>query len=148
MCVCVCVCIYIYIYIYKSLCVCLCVSVCTCSSKKKMSFFSPVIDNVPTYTRTRSHFCFLEQKKGKKLKTSLSQSVLFCRRNPISQAMMVSLKIPKRKKTSEDLKILDYFDPNVMAVSIVAQPEAQGPLCCMMAFFTASYQHLLWTPTH
>ena len=23
-----------------------------------------------------------------------------------------------------------------------------GPLCWMMAFFTASYQHLLWTPTH
>ena len=23
-----------------------------------------------------------------------------------------------------------------------------GPLCWVMAFFTASYQHLLWTPTH
>ena len=41
-----------------------------------------------------------------------------------------------------------------MAVSVVsfsfsraAQPEAQGPLCWMMAFFIASYQHLLWTPT-
>ena len=42
-----------------------------------------------------------------------------------------------------------------MTVSVVsfsfsstAQPEALGPaLCWMMAFFTASYQHLLWTPT-
>ena len=41
-----------------------------------------------------------------------------------------------------------------MAVSVVsfsfsraAQPEAQGPLCWVMAFLTASYQHLLWTPT-
>ena len=30
-----------------------------------------------------------------------------------------------------------------------AQPEPSGPaLCWMMAFFTASYQHLLRTPTH
>ena len=42
-----------------------------------------------------------------------------------------------------------------MAVSVVsfsfsraAQPEAQGPLCWVMVFFMASYQHLLWTPTH
>ena len=50
---------------------------------------------------------------------------------------------------------LKYFHPKVMAVSIVsfsfsraAQPEAQGPLCWVMAFFIASYQDLLWTPTH
>ena len=30
--------------------------------------------------------------------------------------------------------------------SRAAQPEAEGPLCWMLAFFTASYQHLLWTP--
>ena len=42
-----------------------------------------------------------------------------------------------------------------MAVSVVsstfsraAQPEAQGPLCWVLAFFTASYQYLLWTPIH
>ena len=40
-----------------------------------------------------------------------------------------------------------------MAISVVsfsfsraAQPEAQGPLCWVMAFFTASYQQLLWSP--
>ena len=27
-----------------------------------------------------------------------------------------------------------------------AQPEALGPLCCVMAFFTASYQQILWSP--
>ena len=32
--------------------------------------------------------------------------------------------------------------------SLDAQPEAQKPLCWVMAFFTASYQHLLWTSTH
>ena len=32
--------------------------------------------------------------------------------------------------------------------SLDAQPEAQRPLCWVMAFFTASYQHLLWTSTH
>ena len=29
-----------------------------------------------------------------------------------------------------------------------AQPEPWGPLCWVLAFFTASYQYLLWTPTH
>ena len=29
-----------------------------------------------------------------------------------------------------------------------AQPEPWGPLCWVLAFFTASYQHLLWTPIH
>ena len=50
---------------------------------------------------------------------------------------------------------LKYFDPTLMAVSMVsfsfsraAQLEAQGPLCWVMTFFIASYQHLLWTPTH
>ena len=39
---------------------------------------------------------------------------------------------------------------NVVSFSFsrAAQPEAQGPLCWVLAFFTASYQHLLWTPTH
>ena len=32
--------------------------------------------------------------------------------------------------------------------SRAGQPEAQGPLWWVLAFFTASYQHLLWTPTH
>ncbi len=32
--------------------------------------------------------------------------------------------------------------------SRAAQPEAQRPHCRVMAFFTASYQHLLWTPIH
>ena len=32
--------------------------------------------------------------------------------------------------------------------SLDAQPEAQRPLCWVMAFFTASYQHLLRTSTH
>ena len=41
-----------------------------------------------------------------------------------------------------------------MAVNVVssrssdAQPEPWGPLCWVLAFFTASYQHLLWTPIH
>ena len=51
----------------------------------------------------------------------------------------------------------NILTPTVMVVNVVsfsfsraAQPEAQrprGPLCWVMAFFTASYQQLLWTPT-
>ena len=37
--------------------------------------------------------------------------------------------------------------PSTMCLSCSsdAQPEPWGPLCWMLAFFTASYQHLLWT---
>ena len=35
-----------------------------------------------------------------------------------------------------------------MAVNIVSLSFFWGPLCWVLAFFTASYQHLLWTPIH
>ena len=35
-----------------------------------------------------------------------------------------------------------------LSLSSGAQPEPWSPLCWVLAFFTASYQHLLWTPTH
>ena len=40
--------------------------------------------------------------------------------------------------------------PSALSFSFsrAAQPEAQGPLFWVLAFFTASYQHLLWTPIH
>ena len=47
----------------------------------------------------------------------------------------------------------NILTPTLMAVSVVsflffdAKPEAQGPLCWVIAFFIASYQHLLWTQT-
>ena len=34
-----------------------------------------------------------------------------------------------------------------LSCSSDAQPEPWGPLCWVLAFFIASYQHLLWTPT-
>ena len=46
----------------------------------------------------------------------------------------------------------NILTPKLMAVNGVssrssdAQPEPWGPLCWVLAFFTASYQHLLWTP--
>ena len=35
-----------------------------------------------------------------------------------------------------------------LSCSSDAQPEPRGPLCWVLVSFTASYQHLLWTPTH
>ena len=35
-----------------------------------------------------------------------------------------------------------------LSCSSDAQPEPWGPLCWVLASFTASYQQLLWTPTH
>ena len=50
---------------------------------------------------------------------------------------------------------LKYFDPHsyghqrcVFLVLQMLNRRPRGPLCWVMAFFTASYQHLLWTPTH
>ena len=36
----------------------------------------------------------------------------------------------------------------VFLVLLMLNRWPRGPLCWVMAFFTASYQHLLWTPTH
>ena len=38
--------------------------------------------------------------------------------------------------------------PLCLSRSSDAQQEPWGPLCWVLAFFTASYQHLLWTPIH
>ena len=50
---------------------------------------------------------------------------------------------------------LQYFDLHsygrqrcVFLVLQMLNRRPKGPLCWVMAFFTASYQHLLWTPTH
>ena len=32
--------------------------------------------------------------------------------------------------------------------SLMLNRKSWGPLCWVLAFFTASYQHLLWAPTH
>ena len=46
----------------------------------------------------------------------------------------------------------NILTPKLMAINVVsfpffraAQPEAQGPLCWVLTFFTAYYQHFLWT---
>ena len=50
---------------------------------------------------------------------------------------------------------LKYFDPHsygrqhcVFLVLPMLNRRPWGPLCWVLAFFTASYQHRLWTPTH
>ena len=50
---------------------------------------------------------------------------------------------------------LKYFDPHsygrqrcVFLVLLMLIQRPWGPLCWVMACFTASYQHLLWTPIH
>ena len=54
-----------------------------------------------------------------------------------------------------DLTELKYFDPNfygrqhcVFLVLLMLNQRPWDPLCWVLAFFTASYQHLLWTPIH
>ena len=36
----------------------------------------------------------------------------------------------------------------VFLILLMLNRRPWGPLCRVLAFFTASYQHLLWTPTH
>ena len=40
--------------------------------------------------------------------------------------------------------------PSTLCLSrfLMLNQRPWGPLCWVLAFFTASYQHLLWTPTH
>ena len=49
---------------------------------------------------------------------------------------------------SQRPNITEIFCVVSFSFSRAAQPEAQGPLCWVIAFFIASYQHLLWTQTH
>ena len=56
---------------------------------------------------------------------------------------------------SGDRTELQYFDPHsygrqrcVFLVLQMLNRRPRGPLCWVMAFFTASYQRLPWTPTH
>ena len=55
----------------------------------------------------------------------------------------------------ENEQKLQYFDPHsygrqrsVFLVLLMLNRRPWGPLCWVMAFFTASYLHLLWTSTH
>ena len=67
------------------------------------------------------------------------------------------------ERVVQDLRVRGSWRSNITAIfwppnlwpstlslsrSSDAQPEAQRPLCWVMAFFTASYQHLLRTSTH
>ena len=55
----------------------------------------------------------------------------------------------------ETEQTLQYFDLHsygrqhcVFLVLLMLNRRPWGPLCWVLAFFTASYQYLLWTPTH
>ena len=83
-------------------------------------------------------------------------------RRLLYQYIYLSLYCKGSKRVTQGLRVRGSWRPNIncnilsptlMAVNVVsfsfsraAQPEALGPLCWVMAFFTASYQHLLWTP--
>ena len=76
--------------------------------------------------------------------------------------MYLSLYCKDSKRVTQGLRVRGSWRPNrncniltpllwpsalCLSRSPDAQPEAQRPtLCWIMAFFTASYQHLLWTP--
>ena len=59
------------------------------------------------------------------------------------------------KRELETEQKLQYFDPYsygrqrcVFLVLLMLNRGPNGPLCLVLAFFTASYQHLLWILTH
>ena len=51
-----------------------------------------------------------------------------------------------RTETAIFWPLLLWSSALCLSCSPDAQPEALGPLCWVMAFFTASYQQLLWFP--
>ena len=64
------------------------------------------------------------------------------------------LKVCMREGAETEQK-RKYFDPHsygrqrcVFLVLQMLNRRSRGPLCWVMAFFTASYQQLPWTPTH
>ena len=77
--------------------------------------------------------------------------------------MYLSLYCKGSKRVTQDLRVRGSWWSNRTAIfwpplfwpstlclsrSSDAQPGPWGPLCWVLAFFTASYQHFLWTPIH
>ena len=77
--------------------------------------------------------------------------------------MYLSLYCKGSKRVTQGLRVRGSWRPNrncnilaptLMAVNVVSflfswcSTGGPGPLWWVMVFFTASYQHLLWTPTH
>ena len=78
--------------------------------------------------------------------------------------MYLSLYCKGSKRVTQGLRVRGSWRPNITAIfwPPLLWPSAlclsrspgllnqrpRGPLCWVMAFFTASYQHLLWTPIH
>ena len=59
------------------------------------------------------------------------------------------------EREKETKQKLQYFDLHsygrqrcVFLVLLMFNRRPRGPLCWVMAFFIASYQQLIWTPTH
>ena len=79
------------------------------------------------------------------------------------QNIYLSIYCKGSKRVTQGLRVRGSWRPNrncniltpnlwlstlCLSRSPGAQPEVQRPLCWVMAFFTASYQHLLRTSTH
>ena len=77
-----------------------------------------------------------------------------------SKYMYLSLYCKGSKRVTQGLRVRGSWRPNIncniltlnlwpstlcLSRSPDVQPEALGPLCWVMAFFTASYQQLLWS---
>ena len=76
--------------------------------------------------------------------------------------MYLSLYCKSSKRVTQGLRVRGSWRPNrncniltphsygrqrcVFLVLLMLNRRPRGPLCWVMAFFTASYQHLLWTP--
>ena len=85
------------------------------------------------------------------------------RKTSLEKYLYLSLYCKGSKRVTQGLRVRGSWRSNrncniltltLMAVTLClscssdAQSEPWGPLCWVLAFFTASYQHLLWTPIH
>ena len=117
---------YIYIYIY--MCVCVCVCVCVLYSHMQYHNDTIIKDEWRLlYKICTSHF-IVRVRKG--------LLVVFVREGA-----------GDRTETAIFWPLLLW--PSTLCLSRstgLLNRRPRGPLCWMMAFFTASYQHLLWTP--
>ena len=86
------------------------------------------------------------------------------RKTSLTEYLYLSLYCKSSKRVTQGLRVRGSWRPNrncniltphsygrqrcVFLVLQMLNRRPWGPLCWVLAFFTASYQHLLWTPTH
>ena len=137
-------CMSVNIYMYMSVCIYICVCVCVC-----------VCVCIYVYIYVYMLYCHLQHHNATLITTQADFFINIC----VPLTLFVRVRkgcsrflCERELETEQKLQYSDLFSyGRQRCVFLVLQGCSTGgpeTHCWVMALFTASYQHLLWTPTH